>query len=241
MLEIAIFPEQASSTAQSVDQLLLMLTVICGSVGLLVAFLLIYFSIRYRRRPGDVSPPPPTQSAPLLEWFWTLAPLPLFMLIFVWGAVVYLKAYRAGGRRGDLRDRQAMDVEIPASRGTARNQFAARASRFVRENAADLGGRDSQLFCAGVPRTHGRIAGAVYLGLFRTDEGWHVSLVLFAVLRDGAFDDDRRSGRTGAGRLSTLAAIGARRARWHCGGGRRSSNIVASVATVPTRTREGRC
>ncbi len=94
MLEIALFPEQASSTAHSVDQLLLLLTVICGSVGLLVAFLLIYFSIRYRRRPGDVSPPPPTQSAPLLEWFWTLAPLPLFMLIFVSGAVVYLKAYR---------------------------------------------------------------------------------------------------------------------------------------------------
>src|SRR5438105_12920006 len=93
--EIAWFPERASTTAYAVDRLLYFLVGICGAVGLLVAFLLIYFSIRYRRRPGQVGPPPPTEPSIALEWFWTLTPLAVFMVIFVWGATVYFEAYRA--------------------------------------------------------------------------------------------------------------------------------------------------
>ena len=89
------FPERASTTAYSVDRLLYFLVGICGAVGLLVAFLLIYFSIRYRRRPGQVDPPPRTEDSQALEWFWTLTPLAVFMVIFVWGATVYFEAYRA--------------------------------------------------------------------------------------------------------------------------------------------------
>jgi cytochrome c oxidase subunit 2 len=60
-----------------------------------VAFLLIYFSIKYRRRPGQVGPPPATQASHALEWFWTLTPLAIFMVIFFWGATIYVDAYRA--------------------------------------------------------------------------------------------------------------------------------------------------
>ena len=92
---IALFPAQASTTAHSVDQLLVFLAVTTGSVGLLVAFLLIYFSVKYRRRPGQVAPPPKTNAWHGLEWFWTLAPVPVFVVMFVWGARVYVGAYRA--------------------------------------------------------------------------------------------------------------------------------------------------
>ena len=83
----------------------------------MVAVLLIGFCIRYRRRPGETGTPPETTSSHALEWFWTLTPLAIFVSMFVWGAKVYLDAYRGpddapvGLRRG-----QAVDVEVPASR-----------------------------------------------------------------------------------------------------------------------------
>jgi cytochrome c oxidase subunit 2 len=93
--ELALFPQQASTTAQAVDLLFFFLMIVCGSMGLLVAFLLIFFSVKYRRRPGQVASPPATNQSHALEWFWTLAPLPIFCLLFVWGAIVYFNAYRA--------------------------------------------------------------------------------------------------------------------------------------------------
>jgi cytochrome c oxidase subunit 2 len=95
LAQIAWYPEQASTTASYVDTFLCFLVSITGAVGLLVAFLLIYFPIRYRRRPGTVGPPPPTHASEALEWFWTLTPLGIFMVIFVWGATIYFDAYRA--------------------------------------------------------------------------------------------------------------------------------------------------
>jgi cytochrome c oxidase subunit 2 len=92
--EIALFPQEASTTANQVDMLFLFLVGVCGTVTLLVAFLLVYFSVRYRRRPGDVGNPPETPASHALEWFWTLTPLPIFTVMFVWGAEVYFATYR---------------------------------------------------------------------------------------------------------------------------------------------------
>jgi cytochrome c oxidase subunit 2 len=89
------FPRDASTSAQQVDHFFYFLVAVCGSVGLLVAFLLFFFSIRYRRRPGDTTPPPQTRTNVRLELFWTLTPLGIFMVFFVWGATIYFSAYRA--------------------------------------------------------------------------------------------------------------------------------------------------
>ena len=88
------FPEQASTTAAKVDFLLVVLTAICGAVGLLVAVLLIYFAIRYRRRPGD-RPPAEMRGNARLEILWSSTPLLFFLAFFFLGAVVYFDAYRA--------------------------------------------------------------------------------------------------------------------------------------------------
>jgi cytochrome c oxidase subunit 2 len=93
--EIALFPQAASTTAYEVDALFWFLLAVCGAVGLLVAFLLIFFSVRYRRRAGDYTPPPQTASAIWLEWTWTIAPVFIFAVMFFWGAVVYVRAYTA--------------------------------------------------------------------------------------------------------------------------------------------------
>ena len=94
LADIALFPEEASTTAGQVDLLFLFLTAVCGAVTLFVACLLVYFALRYRRRPGDVGNPPETPSSEALEWFWTLTPLAIFLCMFVWGAKVYFGAYR---------------------------------------------------------------------------------------------------------------------------------------------------
>jgi cytochrome c oxidase subunit II len=92
--DIIWFPKDGSTAARHVDGLLIGLTTVCGGVGLLVAVMLIYFSIRYRRRPGSPTPGPMPGSPPL-EIFWSATPLVIFMGFFVWGATVYFAAFRA--------------------------------------------------------------------------------------------------------------------------------------------------
>lgn len=94
LAEIALFPQEASSTARAVDHLFLFMLVVCGSVMALVAILIFYFCVRYRRRPGDVGNPPETHASKPLEWFWTLTPLGIFLVMFAWGAQVYFSAFR---------------------------------------------------------------------------------------------------------------------------------------------------
>jgi cytochrome c oxidase subunit 2 len=94
LAQITFFPHQATTSAHYVDELLYFLVAICGGVGLLVAVLLIGFAVRYRRRPGQRTPPETVDSR-ALELFWTLTPLGLLMVMFVWGATIYFGAYRA--------------------------------------------------------------------------------------------------------------------------------------------------
>jgi cytochrome c oxidase subunit 2 len=92
--QIIFYPKQASTTARHVDQLFYFLTGVTGAVAVLVAVLLITFAVKYRRRPGNLRGQFVAASRPL-ELFWTLTPLAIFMVMFVWGATVYFGAYRA--------------------------------------------------------------------------------------------------------------------------------------------------
>src|SRR5437016_8070689 len=91
--QVIWFPETASSTARHVDHLLYYLVSVTGSMGLLVACLLIYFAVKYRRRPAS-GPPPNAGPSLALETFWTVAPLLFFLSMFAWGATVYIEAIR---------------------------------------------------------------------------------------------------------------------------------------------------
>ncbi|MHB1033087.1 MAG: cytochrome c oxidase subunit II [Pirellulales bacterium] len=94
LAEIALFPQEASNTARLVDELFLFLVTVCGSVTLLVAFFVIFFAVRYRRRPGEVGNPAETHGSLALECFWSLTPLVFFVAMFAWGAQVYFGAFR---------------------------------------------------------------------------------------------------------------------------------------------------
>src|SRR3954470_15912677 len=92
-LNFPIFPEQASSMAGQVDALYLFLMLITTFFSLLVAILILFFAIKYRRTPGRQAEQ--IHGSTLLEIIWTVIPLGISMVIFVWGAVIYYRMERA--------------------------------------------------------------------------------------------------------------------------------------------------
>src|ERR1700727_3959507 len=86
-LNFPIFPEQASSMAQRVDELYLFLVLITTFFSLLIAILIMYFAIKYRRTPERQAEQ--IHGSTLLEIVWTVIPLGISMVIFVWGALIY--------------------------------------------------------------------------------------------------------------------------------------------------------
>src|SRR5438270_10585785 len=91
--ELPLFPDQASTMAHRVDNLLFFLLAVTGSVGLVVTLLIIIFAIKYRRR-SEQERTPRILGSVKLELFWTLVPLGIFMVMFVWGASVFTAAVR---------------------------------------------------------------------------------------------------------------------------------------------------
>src|SRR5690348_15944868 len=86
--EIPLFPEQASTSASHVDALFFFLCGVTGTMAVGVAGMLCYFAFRYRRRGEDDRTPRITGNN-RLEWFWTIAPMFVFLVMFVWGATIY--------------------------------------------------------------------------------------------------------------------------------------------------------
>src|SRR4029077_19547439 len=86
--DLPLFPEQASTGAAPVDSLFLFLMVVSVFFATLIFSLVLYFAIKYRRR-LEAEQPRPIHSDVRLEVLWTLIPLGLTMIMFVWGANLY--------------------------------------------------------------------------------------------------------------------------------------------------------
>jgi cytochrome c oxidase subunit 2 len=84
-----LWPVQASTMASRVDALYIFLLIVTGMMTLLIFICLTYFAARFRYRPG-VRAEQIEGSTPL-EVTWSTIPFLIFMVIFVWGAVVYFK------------------------------------------------------------------------------------------------------------------------------------------------------
>jgi len=83
-----LIPEQASAFAARYDILYWFLTGVCGFFALLIVVLIVVFAVRYRRRP-DREAEQSSESLGL-ELFWSVVPTILVMVMFVWGADLYL-------------------------------------------------------------------------------------------------------------------------------------------------------
>lgn len=84
-----LWPERASSVAGNVDALFIFLLIVSGLMSLLVFACILYFAARYRYRP-NVRAEQIEGSTPL-ELTWSIIPLGIFIVIFLWGAVVYFQ------------------------------------------------------------------------------------------------------------------------------------------------------
>ncbi len=91
---LPLFPEQASTFAGRVDNLYFFLVALTVFFTLIIAFLSLFFAIRYRRR-KESEVPDEIHGSPLLETIWIAIPFVLAMILFVWSSSVYFSIYRA--------------------------------------------------------------------------------------------------------------------------------------------------
>src|SRR2546421_5874542 len=86
-------PESASTVSSEVDALYFYISGVTVFFTLLIAGIITFFVIRYRRRnPFEI--PRPIEGSHKLETLWSVIPLIIAMTFFVWGAKVYFQMYR---------------------------------------------------------------------------------------------------------------------------------------------------
>jgi cytochrome c oxidase subunit 2 len=85
---LRLFPDSASTMAPRVDALYFFLLALSGFFATLIAGLIVYYAVRFHRtRPDQVGEL--IHGGTVLEIAWTVIPLMITMVIFVWGASVY--------------------------------------------------------------------------------------------------------------------------------------------------------
>ena len=93
-----LFPEQASTIAAHVDGLYAFLVLVSAFFSLLIAFLVVWFAVKYRQRPDSPAVPAHADDhsagAMVLEIVWTVIPLGLSMIMFAWGVSIYFTESR---------------------------------------------------------------------------------------------------------------------------------------------------
>ncbi len=88
--EFSLFPEQASTIASKVDALYVFALAISAFFSLLIALVIFFFFIRFRRREaGEVGHQ--SHGSMVLEVVWSIVPLVITMVLFVWGAVIFIE------------------------------------------------------------------------------------------------------------------------------------------------------
>jgi cytochrome c oxidase subunit II len=86
-----LFPPEASKLAPQMDALLFF-EILVSLVGLTIVILLVTtFCILYRKERHPVAVQ--IEGSTILEATWTIIPLGLFLVMFVWGALVYFRVY----------------------------------------------------------------------------------------------------------------------------------------------------
>jgi cytochrome c oxidase subunit II len=91
MTNFALFPPEASKIAPQMDALFFFM-VLVSLIGLtLVVLILVSFSLLYNKKRHPVAVQ--IEGSTLLEATWTIIPLGLFLIMFVWGALLYFRIY----------------------------------------------------------------------------------------------------------------------------------------------------
>ncbi len=92
LAQVVLFPDQASTVAQHVDNVYFYIIGITVAISTAVAVLVIYFAIRYHRRSEEI--PRPIHGSLVFETLWTFIPLVIALSMFVWSARLYFDISR---------------------------------------------------------------------------------------------------------------------------------------------------
>ena len=88
-----LLPERASSYAGEVDALFYFIVAVTVFFTMGVSIALVFFAVKYRRR-SDADRPEEIHGSLALELTWTLIPLGIVVVMFVWGAKVFFHMNR---------------------------------------------------------------------------------------------------------------------------------------------------
>jgi cytochrome c oxidase subunit 2 len=86
---LPLWPARASTLAGNVDALYIFLLILSGFMCLAIFSMITVFAVRYRRRAGVEAEQ--IEGSNALEFTWTFIPLGIFLVIFVWGTIVYFQ------------------------------------------------------------------------------------------------------------------------------------------------------
>jgi len=89
---IPLFPDQASTVASRTDALFYFLVGVSVFCAVVIFTLIVVFAVKYRRR-AEGEQPPAILGDLRLEILWTVIPLGLTMVMFVWGAKLFFVIY----------------------------------------------------------------------------------------------------------------------------------------------------
>ncbi|MFN2375682.1 MAG: cytochrome c oxidase subunit II [Candidatus Binatia bacterium] len=90
LLQLLLFPPQASTNAAEVDMIYFFMVAVCGVIALAVIVAMIYLGIKYRRTAENTVGADIHGSTPL-EIFWSAVPFVIVMGMFAWGTSLYFK------------------------------------------------------------------------------------------------------------------------------------------------------
>ena len=182
LTNFALFPPEASTIAPYADALYFFLILI-SLVGMVVVILLVAgFSILYRKERNPVATH--IEGSTLLEATWTIIPLALFMVCFVWGALLYFRIYNP--------PTNAMNIYIvgkqwmwKAEHPGGQHEIDALHVPIGRpvQLTHDFAGRLPQLLDSRLPREARGDSRPLHDGLVRGHHAGHLSPLLHPVLR----------------------------------------------------------
>ncbi len=95
-----IWPARAATSAGNLDALFIFLLLVTGMVTILIFILVTVFALRYRH--DLVEKPTPILGSVSLETTWSLVPFGIFLIFFVWGAVLYFQERTAPADSMDI-------------------------------------------------------------------------------------------------------------------------------------------
>ncbi|MGH9866335.1 MAG: cytochrome c oxidase subunit II, partial [Candidatus Acidiferrales bacterium] len=87
--QLPIYPEQASNFAPRVDSLMTFMIIVSAIITVLITAAIIYFFFKYRRK-HETEIGAPIHGNMRLEITWIVLPFLLAMVMFAWGAEVFV-------------------------------------------------------------------------------------------------------------------------------------------------------